>query len=93
MEAAVLGLLGRPKSLGIREIQYYVRVHGFRDPGCFHQPHDVLKLFRRKAKHAIVMLGQAWDGVPCNSSEKTEESLRRTLRRLGIAAWALSKCD
>lgn len=88
MEAAVSGLLGRPKSLGIREIQYYVRVHGFRDPGCFHRPHDVLKLFRSTARHAIVMLDQAWEGVPCNSSEETEESLRRRLRRVGMAAWA-----
>ena len=78
----------RFRSLGIREIQYYVRVHGFRDPGCFHQPHDVLKLFRRKAKHAIVMLDHAWEGVPCNSSEEIEESLRRRLRTVGMSAWA-----
>ena len=88
MEAAVSGLLGRPKSLGIREIQYYVRVHGFRDPGCFHKPHDVLKLFRSNARQAIVMLDQAWDGVPCDSSEETEESLRQRLRMAGMSAWA-----
>ena len=88
MEAAVSGLLGRPHSLGIRKIRYQVRTHGFRDPGCFHRADDVLKLFRSKARHAIVMLDQAWDGVPCDTSEETEESLRQRLRRVGMSAWA-----
>lgn len=88
MEAAVSGLLDRPYSLGIRKIRYRVRAHGFRDPGCFHKPHDVLKLYRSQARHAIVMLDQAWDGVPCDTSRETEEALRQRLRKVGMSAWA-----
>lgn len=88
MKTAVSGLLGRPYSLGIREIRYRVAVHAFRDPGCFHKGPEFLKPFRNKARHAIVMLDQAWDRVPCDTSEETEESLRQKLRVVGMSAWA-----
>ena len=83
MEAAVSGLLGRPHLLGIRKIRFRVQAHVFRDPGCFHKADDVLRLFRSEARHAIVMLDQAWDGVPCDTSQETEECLRQRLRESG----------
>lgn len=88
MEAAVSGLLGRPKSLGIRRVRFDVRVHVFRDSGCFHDGPEFLRPFRNRATHAIVMLDQAWDGVPCDTSERTEEFLSEKLRKAGMSGWA-----
>ena len=40
LEAAIDGILRRPKAIGIREVQGELVVHPQRDPGCFHDsPH------------------------------------------------------
>ena len=88
MEAAVSGLLERPRSLGIRRVRFEVRVHGLRDSGCFYRADEVLRLFRNKAAHALVMLDQAWDGVPGSTREETEQGLILRLKRVGLSTWA-----
>ena len=88
MKAGISGLLGRPQSLGIRSIQYQIQVHGLRDSGCFHSSAEILQLFKNRAKHAIVMLDQAWEGVPCDRAEQTETAIEGKLRRAGMSGWA-----
>lgn len=56
MEQTVRSLLGRPKSLGIRTLNFDSFVHPSRDPGCLQEAHTFLRDFSSRYDHAIVML-------------------------------------
>ena len=88
MEAAVSGLLDRPESLGTRRIEREVVVHDRRDPGCFHDATDYLRGYRSRARHALVILDHAWDGVPVPTAAELEMRLEKSFRPEGVANWA-----
>lgn len=70
IEQTCLGLLKRPKSLGIRPITYSIVIHPQKDPGCFHTGHELLTSYAREAARALVLLDQAWEGAPFSDAEK-----------------------
>jgi hypothetical protein len=90
MEAAADGLLSRPQALGIRPIDYTLIVHPRRDPGCFHEAPEFLKMYRATHAHALVLLDRSWDGAPASTGEKLQELLRVQLQQDGLADWAES---
>ena len=88
MEATFSALLTRPQSLGIREIHTKILVHPNRDPGCFHDPHDLLNGYRADARHALVVLDYDWAGVPADSARSLEDQLEIRLEGANLAPWA-----
>lgn len=87
MEATVQGLLSRPRSLGICEICFRTLVHPRHDPGCFHDPEEVLRPFHRYAHHALVLLDGAWAGAPGNAFQLQSE-LESRLNNAFDPKWA-----
>ena len=57
-EQALTGLLKRPESIRVRPIDFVIRVHPQKDPGCYHTGHELAATSRREASHALVM--EAW---------------------------------
>jgi hypothetical protein len=88
MRATVAALLARPEALGISPIDFEVLVHPRRDAGCFHEPAGLLQGYRRRCRHAVVVLDQEWDGAPPGGAEETERLLEGTLRASGLEGWA-----
>ena len=88
MSSAISGLLSRPESLGIQNIEYRLETHPRRDPGCFYEGAEFLGSQRSEAKHAIVVLDHAWSGVPADSGHELEALLDNRLARAGIEGWA-----
>ncbi len=64
IEQAVRGLLNRPEALGVRSIDYELVVHPNHDPGCYHTGHQLLTLYARECRHALVVFDRAWGGAP-----------------------------
>ena len=88
MAAALEGLLNRPRALGIRAIQSETIVHPRRDPGCFHEPIELLRGYRADTGRAVVLLDRAWDGAPEGTAEDIEELIRGKLCSAGLGEWA-----
>lgn len=88
MEAAVSGLLSRPRALGIRPIAPELIIHPEHDPGCFHDGVEFLRGLRSRAEHALVLLDFAWQGVPAESASELEDQLEMNLARAGMKDWA-----
>ena len=88
MEAAVSGLLSRPRALGIRPIARELIVHPEHDPGCFHNGVEFLHGLRSRAEHALVLLDLAWQGVPAESATELESQFENNLARAGMRDWA-----
>lgn len=70
IEAVIVGLLGRPQSLGIRAISFDVFVHPRRDPGCLTGADDFLRSFYGDLARSVSLKGH---------SEPTFLRLARTL--------------
>ena len=79
MEAAVQAILARPEAMGIRAIDREYFVHPRRDPGCFHESAEILRGYRDRASHALVLLDHAWDGAPGETGEALEQLLGQAL--------------
>lgn len=88
MEAAVSTLLDRPQSIGMRPVTHRMGRHPERDPGCFHTGADFLKPFRSQARHALIILDYAWDGVPAATGVDLEGALESRLAQAGMEKWA-----
>lgn len=89
MEAVVQSLLGKHPALGIRSITSEIIHHPQHDPGCYRSPASLLGLYSRQARHALVLLDRAWDGVPDKSSVDLEADIDRSIAHLGNG-WAKS---
>jgi hypothetical protein len=85
IEAALRGMLARSHALGIRDLTLDILVHPRHDPGCFHEAHEFLRLFRGQYRHALVIFDRAWDGAPASDAVELETALRQ---RLGNDGWA-----
>jgi hypothetical protein len=88
IEAAMQGILGRPKALGIRAIESETIVHPNRDPGCFHQAIWLLVGYRSRATHALVVLDRAWEGAPAGTASELEQCLEASLSVSTVTDWA-----
>ena len=88
MEAAVSGLLSRPRALGIRPIAPELLIHPEHDPGCFHDGVEFLRGLRARAEHALILLDLAWQGAPAESASELEGQLETSLARAGMKDWA-----
>jgi hypothetical protein len=88
MEAAVEGLLGRPKALGIRPAKFDLLVHPRRDPGCFREAAEFLRTYRASHEHALVVLDREWEGAPGATADEMQQMLEEQLTRAGLRDWA-----
>lgn len=82
------GVLRRPEALGIRTIEFETIVHPRRDPGCFHQPGELLGGYSARANHALVVLDLAWAGAPASTGSELERALEESLPSLWPTGWA-----
>ncbi len=81
-EQALTGLLTRHESLGIHPIDFVVRVHPQKDPGCYHTGHELAATFSREAKHALVVFDRAWEGAPSTNAVDLQHEVEAGLRAL-----------
>lgn len=88
IQASIEAILGRHEALGVRAIQFETIVHPHRGPGCFHRAAELLKGYRDRAGHAIVVLDRAWGGAPANTGVELEHQLESSLRSAGLVDWA-----
>ena len=89
MKAALSTLLGRHSELDIRPITKVILQHPYHDPGCFHNPMEILRGYRQRAEHALIVLDHAWDGVPAAYGAKLESLIEDKLERDGMKSWAV----
>lgn len=78
MQHTLRELLGRSRSLGIRPIRYEIVKHPEHDPGCRRRPYELLRLFQKKAAHALVL----FDREGCGREEALREELEGEVERL-----------
>ncbi|MBW2021154.1 MAG: hypothetical protein JRI65_14345 [Deltaproteobacteria bacterium] len=77
-------LSSRRESIGIRKINYEILVHPRRDPGCFHEAHDVLQPYIALARYALVVFDHEGSGREEDSPQDLTENLRK---RLAASGW------
>ena len=88
MEAAISALLDRPSALGIRPIEKEILRHPGHDPGCFTNPTEILRGYRKSAEHALIILDHKWEGVPTQSGEELEDLIADKFRIAEMEDWA-----
>jgi len=60
---AVEGLIvSRSQAIGIRQIAHSIITHPQHDPGCLNQSADLLSVFRRTHRHALVIFDHEGSG-------------------------------
>ena len=89
IEAAISTLLGRHRALAIRPITVEFLRHPESDPGCYERPADLLRGYRNRVRHALIVLDHAWKGVPTESGEQLQNLIEQRISREGMAGWAV----
>lgn len=82
-EFALQGILGRPRSLGTRQITVKFYNHPEKDPGCFVSGHDFLRPFINQFNHALVIFDREGCGQESYSREDLEEQVAGKLSQAG----------
>jgi len=86
IEAMVQGLLGRPKDLGIRRVEYKILIHPHHDPGCHLDPLSGLLLpVQRLYDRALVIFDLEGCGKEHRRSREDMEAEVET--RLAQTEW------
>lgn len=81
IEQALLGLLDRHRSIGIRPLDgIKVVIHPHRDPGVYSTSNALLDPFVGEAAHAIILLDRAWEGTPIGPVADLEAHVERLCR-------------
>lgn len=83
IELALLGLLSRHISLGIRPMVHDVFVHPERDPGCLLRGHDFLRPFCTRYEYALIMFDRMGCGRHNESRSILENEAEVALARTG----------
>ena len=84
MEATIRGLLSRPQSLGIRNVQFEVFRHRGHDNGCFSRGHDFLRPMVSVYAYGLIM----FDRHGCGQERAASEELERIVtERLNTSGW------
>ena len=90
ISSAVSGILDRPESLGIRQVDYEIHVHPERDPGCRARSVELLNLYLNSCKHALVI----FDRVGCGQDQATREQLEADVtKELQKNGWIADRAD
>lgn len=79
IEFAVKGVLSRPEALGIRELDWRSIINIERDPGCYHNSHNILRIMVNNFKHSIVLMDWHGSGQEHKSRERIEEEVEQSL--------------
>jgi hypothetical protein len=82
-EASLHGLLNRPQHLRIRRIGYELVVDSKHDSNVFRRCHEILRLYQRRASHALVVFDR--DG--CGGRDSREALEADVERRLAQNGW------
>lgn len=64
IENSLAAILNRPRSLGIRTIDFELIRHPGHDPGVYSTAAELLRPYLGSADHALAVLDCAWDGNP-----------------------------
>lgn len=83
IEFTIQGLLNRKKSLGIREISFYICRHPERDPGCLLKGHEFLRPFSNEYNYAIIIFDHQGSGVEDKKAEDIEKEIEEKLSKTG----------
>lgn len=83
IEFAVRGLLSRPDALAIRPVTSELVRHSEQDPGCLLRGPELLRLYLKTSRHALVLL----DRVGSGREQSTREELEADLERRLAVAW------
>ena len=84
MGYSMKGILERPKSLGIKKLDFIIYPHPKRDPGCLVSSHNYLLREVNKFQHALVM----FDREGCGREHKTRTELENEIEeRLSSSGW------
>lgn len=75
----IMVLLGRPTALGIRTLSFDVFSHPEHDPGCWLRAPKLLRSFRSRYQHALVLLDRHGSGQEKKNRDKLEEELAQRL--------------
>jgi hypothetical protein len=89
MEAAVRGILTRPRSLSTHDIVFDIRVHPRRDPGCCREGVSFLRAFVGEYRHAMLVFDHEGCGREDNTASELETELEEQLQAAG---WHDSTC-
>ena len=79
MQVAILGVLSRHHSLGIREISHVVMAHPNRDSGVFQGAHSFLQAQNRNYRHALAVCDRHGCGKEALIREELETSIENRL--------------
>jgi hypothetical protein len=89
LEAAVQGILSRPRSLGTRDIAFDLRVHPRKDPGCCRAGVAYLRPFAGEYRHAMLI----FDREGCGREKSLATALENELEsELQAAEWEDRAC-
>jgi hypothetical protein len=80
---ALNGALARPAALGIKEINFEVRVHVGRDGGARKSGPEMLALERRRFSHALLVLDFEASGQSSRTRFVWRQSWMRALCQVG----------
>lgn len=94
---ALRGALNRPKSLGIRTIEFEFLVHPQRDGGVRKNGTELLRAERKGFSHAVLMLDFEGSGSSCSTAKELEDQLQERIEQTwhtnGIAVVADPEVD
>ena len=79
-EQALTGLLGRHESIGVHPIDFIIRVHPQKDPGCYHTGHELAATSRLETRFALVVFDQAWEGAPTTDAVALQREVEARLQ-------------
>lgn len=84
MEFSLKGILQRPQSIGIHQIDFVIYQHFHRDPGCLLEGHEFLRHFSKIYRHALVM----FDREGCGREHLKRIELEKEIEeRLSSSGW------
>lgn len=83
LEAAMRGILSRPRSLGTSNIVFDIRVHPRKDSGCCKEGVAYLRAFARQYRHALLVFDHQGCGRENSSATELESELRAQLQAAG----------
>ena len=83
MEAALGGILCRPKSLHTRDVLFDLRVHPRKDPGCCREGVAYLQSFASKYRYAILVFDHEGCGRESSTATELETELEEQLQAAG----------
>jgi hypothetical protein len=83
MEAALVSVLRRPESLGIRPLTFDIFVHPYHDSGCLLNAHTFLQPFSQRYSFSLVLFDKEGCGQENIPSTKLEQNVQELLTERG----------